>query len=97
MERIFESDKNLKSDKAPGVTGVPPNAFKCLNGANLRQVFHYINNFWENKNDYDEWHTCLGVLVPKKGDLSNPNTWQGINLMDVCSKIINCILNDLLY
>ena len=33
----------------------------------------------------------------KKGDLSDPNKWRGINLMDVCSKIFPCIMNDRLY
>ena len=54
-------------------------------------------DFWNNDADYWEWHTGLGVLVPKKGDLSYPNKWRGINLMDVCSKIFSCILNDRLY
>ena len=36
-------------------------------------------------------------MVPKKGDLSDPNKWQEINLMNVCSKIFSCILNNRLY
>ena len=76
----------MKNGKAAGITGVPPDAFKCLDGENRKQVYHYIVDFWENDADYWEWHTGLGVLVPKKGDLSDPNKWQGINLMDVCSK-----------
>ena len=33
----------------------------------------------------------------KKGDLSGPNKLRGIHLMDVCSKIFSCILNNHLY
>ena len=76
---------------------MPPDAFKCLDGINRKQVYHYIVDFWENDADYWEWHTGLGVLVPKKGDLSDPNKWRGINLMDVCLKIFSIILNDHLY
>ena len=36
-------------------------------------------------------------MVPKKGDLSDPNKWRGINLVDVCSKLFSCILNERLY
>ena len=36
-------------------------------------------------------------MVPKSGDLSDPNKWRGINLMDVCSKIFSIILNGRLY
>ena len=36
-------------------------------------------------------------MVPKKGDLSYPNKWRGINLMDVRSKICSYIINERLY
>jgi len=35
--------------------------------------------------------------VPKSGDISNPNKWRGINLMDVSSKIFSKILSNRLY
>ena len=88
-----EAIGKLKNGKAVGITGVPPNAFKCLDGANRKQLYYYIVDFWENDADYWEWHTGLGVVVPKKGDLSDLNKWQGINLMDVCLKTFSCILN----
>ena len=87
----------LQNDKASGVTGVPPEALKLLGDENLRYIYKYVVNFWNGTEKYWEWHTGLGVMVPKKGDLSDPNKWQGINLMDVCSKIFSCILNNRLY
>jgi len=36
-------------------------------------------------------------MVPKKGYLSYPNKWRGINPMHVCSKIFSCVLNERLY
>ena len=97
MKEFVRAIKKLKNGKAPGVTGVAPDAFKCLEGVNRKQIYWYIVDFWEGTADYWEWHVGLGVLVPKKGDLSDPNKWRGINLMDVCSKIFSCILNERLY
>jgi hypothetical protein len=94
MKEFAKAIAKLKNGKAPGTTGVPPDAFKCLDGDNHKQIFHYVVDFWEGKANYWEWHTGLGVLVPKKGELSDPNKWRGINLMDVCSKIFSCILNE---
>ena len=94
MTEFTKAIRKLKNGKAPGITGVPPDAFKCLKGENKRHIFRYIVDFWEGKADYWEWHVGIGVLVPKKGDLSDPNKWQCINLMDVCSKIFSCILNE---
>jgi len=87
----------LKSGKSPGINGVPPDALKCLDGRNKRQVYQYIVDFWEGNADYWEWHTGLCVLVPKKGDLSDPNKWRGISFMDVCLKVFSSILNDRLF
>ena len=84
----------LKNDKSPGENGVPPNAFKCLDSNNKSTVYKFICDFWNDKCDYEEWHTGIVKLLPKSGDLSNPNKWRGITLMDVCSKILSSILAD---
>ena len=87
----------LRCGGAPGITEVPPEAFKCLEGEHRKQVFQFVVDFWEGKADYAQWHQGLGVMVPKKGDLSDPNKCRGINLMDVCSKIFSCVMNKRLY
>ncbi|KAL7527574.1 hypothetical protein ACHAXR_002020, partial [Thalassiosira sp. AJA248-18] len=57
-------------------------------------VFGYIQDFWEGDADYESWHRSQCVPVPKSGDLSNPNKWRGVMLMDVCSKILSIIMNE---
>ena len=86
-KNLTEQLPKLWNGGAPGITEVPPEAFKCLEGENRKQVYLYIVEFWEGRADYAQWYQGLGVMVPQKGDLSNPNKWRGINLMDVCSKI----------
>ena len=87
----------LKNGKAPGITGAPPDAFELLNEENLRFVHGFVVDFWNNNADYWQWHIGLGIMVPKKGDLSDPNKWRVINLMDMFSKILSIVLNDRLY
>jgi hypothetical protein len=96
-KEFLKAVSNLQNDKAPGMICIPPNAFKCLDGKHKQTVFQYINNFGDKKADYWEWHQGLEILLPKKGNLSDPNKWRGINLMDLCSKIFSCILNNHLY
>ena len=31
-------------------------------------------------------------ILPKKGDLSNPNNWREINFLDVVSKLMSILL-----
>ena len=43
---------------------------------------------------YDEWLTGRLKILPKKGDLSDPNSWRGIMLLDAASKILSSILSE---
>jgi hypothetical protein len=91
-EEFNQAITKLKNDKSPGENEIPPNAFKCLDSENRTKVYEYIRAFWNEEMDYEEWHTGLVKLLPKFGDLSDPNKWRGITLMDVCSKIFSVIL-----
>ncbi len=37
------------------------------------------------------WSQCVPVL--KSGDLSDPNNWRGVMLMDICIKIFSSVMN----
>ncbi len=71
----------------------PPEAFKAMSSANSQHVFEYVNQFFMGEAGYKQWHHSQCVPVPKRGDLSNPNKWRGIVLMDVCSKIFSSVMN----
>jgi len=71
----------LTNDKAPGLNGVPLNAFKAISDKSLRYHFNFIIEFWEGKIDFEEWHEVQVVPVPKSGDLSDPNKWRRVNLV----------------
>ena len=84
---------NLKTHKAPGLNEVPPEAFKSMDTTCLKHVLKYLNEFWDQESDFESWHRSQLIPVPKSGDLSDPNKWKGIMLMDAMSKIFSCIMN----
>jgi hypothetical protein len=58
-----------------------------------RQLVHsYVATFFEGKEDYEGWHASQCVPVPKSGNLSDPNKWCGVMLMDICSKVFSSIM-----
>jgi len=67
--------KKLKNAKAPGLTGVPPEAFKAMSPTNLCHVYNHVNDFFMGDANHDQWHHSQCVCVPKSGDLSDPNKW----------------------
>jgi hypothetical protein len=85
----------LKNAKVAGltVTGVPPEAYKAMSPANSQHVYDYVNKFFTGEADYEQWYHSQCVPIPKSGDLSDPNKWQGVMLMDVCSKIFSLVMN----
>ncbi len=77
-----------------GLTGVPPEAFKAMHPANCRHVYKYVNEFFLGEADYKQWHCSQIMPAPKSGDLSDPNKWHGVMLMNVCLKIFSSVMNE---
>ena len=56
--------KRLKHNKFPGVNGIPAEAFKALDSANINIVYGFVCDFWDGTADYNEWHTGVGTPIP---------------------------------
>ncbi len=82
----------MKSDKSPGANGVAAEAFKAMNANNLQEVYNLIMAFCDGSKDFAEWHQADGTPVPEIQNPDNPNKYQIVSLMDVCSKIFSRIL-----
>ena len=53
----------------------------------------FLQAYWREEDvDPDAFHTTLMTVLPKKGDLSDPNKWRGISLLSVASKLISSII-----
>ncbi len=64
-----------------------------MTACNLQHVYKHVNNFFLGTADYKQWHRNQCVPVPKSGNLSDPNKWRGVMLMDVCYKIFSSVMN----
>ena len=53
-DEFCKAVKKLKNTKAPGLTGVPPEAFKAMSPANLRYVYNHVNDFFLGNVDYEQ-------------------------------------------
>ena len=81
LDEIKAAVTELTNDKMPGLNKVPLNSFKALKDDNLTHLLDFFNNYWLEKNFFDEWHEGQIVPVPKSGDLSDPKKWCGVTLM----------------
>ena len=65
-DEIKKAITKLENNKATRLNGVPPNAFKSLDDANLFWILLFYNQFWHIQPDFDEWHRGQVVPVPQK-------------------------------
>ena len=63
-----------------------------MNNAPKQTIHERILDFFEGKTDHEALKRSQCVPVPKKGDLSDPNKWRGVMLMDMCSKVFSSIM-----
>jgi hypothetical protein len=82
----------LKKGKAPGLNGIPPEALKAMDNVSRRTIHRHVCDFFEGTIDHEGWHQCQCIPVPKRGDLSDPNKWRGIMLMDMCSNVFSSVM-----
>ena len=89
---IKQAVRKLANGKSPALNDVPLDAFKALDDANLLTLLDFFNSYWNEETDFSEWHEGQVFPVPKSVDLSDPNKWRGVTLMDLGSKIFSSIL-----
>ena len=82
----------LKKGKASGLNGIPPEALKAMDNVSQRTVDRHVCNFFKGRVDHEGSHQSQCIPVPKQGDLSDPNKWPGIMLMDMCSKVFSSVM-----
>ncbi len=73
FSEVDKAIKKLKPGKAPGLNGIPSEAYKAFGRKMRMRIHRYISQFVNGIRDYDGWHKSQCVRVPKKGDLADPN------------------------
>jgi hypothetical protein len=87
----------MSDGKAGGDNGVIPEFLKAMTGAlgTRELVYKIILQFWQAQGEDvpTEWLIGKLKILPKKGDLSDPNKWRGIMLLDIMSKLVCSIIS----
>eukprot|EP00957_Ditylum_brightwellii_P141025 10743733-Ditylum_brightwellii.AAC.1 len=92
----------MANGKAPGPSGITSDALKAMvrrdtsleegdpvnADANfLASVIHeLLLDFWESNLNFESWKRGTLAPVPKSGNLSNPNKWKPVCLLETSYK-----------
>jgi hypothetical protein len=93
IDEVQQAFKKMQYEKSPGLNGIPTEAFKNLQGDGLLALYNEIIKVWDDPSYIPkEWTAIKMTILPKKGDLHNPNKWRGIALGDIAAKCIASII-----
>ena len=83
------------NNTGPGASGLQAIVWKALISTDVgfALVVHMVRVFWETEQVPPEWEVNLLKVLPKKGDLSLPGNYRGIMMLEVCSKIVDIVLD----
>jgi len=83
------------NDTAPGISGIRSTIWKLLakDPIMLSHMTKIIHQFWRDESAPEEWLAGELAILEKKGDLSDPNNYRGIMLLETFYKIIANVLH----
>ena len=89
---IIKALKSLKSGKAAGPDGIPPEALKADIQTSVDMLHPLLHKIWEQEIVPEDWKKGYLVKLPKKGDLSSCNNWRGIMLLSIPGKVLTRVI-----
>ena len=89
---IYTAIKPLKTGKAVGPDGIPPEALKADTHTSTEMLYPLLNKVWEQEQVPNDWKKGHMVKLPKKGDMSSCNNWRGIMLLSITGKVLTRII-----
>ena len=87
----------MKSNKSPGVDGLPTTIFKLANDPLMNLLVSLYNQVLKSGQYPSEW--CMGLIKPihKRGEKNDPNNYRGITLLNVMGKIFSAVIKERLH
>jgi exonuclease III len=96
-EELAATLVKMKSNKAPGIDGVPVDLLKMATVAprgGLMRVLCALVNMQYAAGVLANGFQCASIVsIPKKGDLTDPNNYRGIALMAAALKVLTSAFN----
>lgn len=83
---------SLRSGKAAGEDGLPPEVWKALEVPQLQILVMLIRLIWTSCANPEDWLLALVLPLYKKGDASNCGNYRGISLLDIAYKVLETII-----
>ena len=78
--------KEMKNGTAGGVDNLTIEILKADLETSVDVLYYFLHKVWEQEQIPEDWQRGLIVKLPKKGDLTECNNWEGRNAYGGYSK-----------
>jgi exonuclease III len=91
---IVQAIKVMRSDAAPGKSGVIGKCLKHCSGEAITAIHEVITAYWRDEQVNPQWQIAsLSIIYKGKGDQKNLNNHRGVALQDLMSRLLSSILS----
>ena len=91
---VAKAIKSMKSGKAAGPDGLPPDLFRHGGAALLQFLTEFSQRCWQEKTVPTQWlRANIVTIYKRKGEKSECGNYRGLSLLDVAGKIFTKVLN----
>ena len=93
VDEIRKAIAHLRSGKAPGQDGIPPEIYKVAETTITPRLHALFTQLWaEGEVSQDFKDAQITCIYKKKGDRSDCNNYRGISLLSIAGKILARVL-----
>ena len=93
MEELDRAFRSVKNGKAPGIDGLPAEAWLAL-GEAKGILLEFYNRCWRQETFPKDWKEALVVGIFKKGEAEDPANYRPISLLSTAYKIFGVIMTN---
>ena len=90
---VLDAIRALKNNKAPGPDGLSGEFYKYAAPCVVEFLTQYSNKLFDTGTFPLGWSEAVIQPIHKTGDISSPDNYRGISLLNVSGKLYSYILN----
>jgi hypothetical protein len=92
LNKIKRALQQTKNGKSPGIDNIPPEILKFDVETTAQMLKPLIQEIWQNEKLPLDCKKGLIIKVPKQRNLTECNSWRGITLLSLPSKIFSRVI-----
>ena len=84
---VRKAIENLKNNKTPGTDSITAEMLNAGGECIVKWMYQLCNQVWNSGEVPEDWRNGAVVCIPKKGNLTECDSWRGVTLLSIPGKV----------